>query len=602
MVNTAMIQCFVDIFMNVAETNTDVFSPEISALTRTIFNLCTVILAAFAYAYVKAYSSDDSKNDVYQKITDIIVWFFLISFVLLGIANIFNGWLSYIDENGAFQNGPLYLMNYLIPLILLGCVLFTAVRRKNTYTRSQFIAIIFFLVLVLLGVVVEFFLQYSTLTVMFGVALAILTVQLSLETPDYKKLIASMAQLQQTNIEVQKAKDAAIEANHAKSDFLARMSHEIRTPMNAVVGMNELIMKSTNDVTIKEFAFDSYQAANNLLNIINDILDFSKIESGKMTLIEDDYKLANVLKDEYTIFSFKAEQKNLTLIFNIDESLPGVLFGDSVRIKQVLTNLLNNACKYTDKGSVVLNVSCVEKSDGYITIRYEIKDTGRGIKKEDIGRLYDMFERLDERNNRGIEGTGLGINIVKHLLTMMDTKLEVESEYGVGSSFSFNLRQKIVDEKPMGDFHDVQDDKNSESQKKKDKILAPEAKVLVVDDNIVNLKVFTGLLKVTKIQVVQANSGEEALKCTMNEKYDIIFMDHMMPLMDGVEAFGKIRAQENGMNRDTKVIVLTANAIKGVEEEYRKIGFDDVLFKPTSQQSLIDAMYKFLPPEKIADE
>lgn len=592
MVNTAMIQSVTDIFMNVAETYTDIFPTQIAGWSRTIFNLLTVILTYYAYAYVKAYSVEKTITRK-QKIMDVAVGILLISFLLLGVFNLFSGVVSYIDDEGVFHNGPLYISNYIVPLILLIFILITAIDRRKYYTKEQFKAIIFFIILVLAGVAMEFLLNYRTLTIMFGVSLALLIIQLSLETPDYKKMNDTMDALKETNIEVQKAKEAAEKANRAKSDFLARMSHEIRTPMNAILDMNEMILKESEDSAIKEYAHDAYRSANNLLNIINDILDFSKIESGKLDLILDSFCTDDFLREEYTIFSFKSEEKGLALIFDIDKNLPSKLLGDNVRIKQVVTNLLNNAMKYTDEGCVTLKVSLVKAEENTADILFEVIDTGRGIKEDDMSKLFMAFERIDEKNSRNIEGTGLGLNIANILLELMNSELKVESTFGKGSRFYFTLPLEIVDPAPLGIFNVVSNKKIEETEKKIELFYNPELKILSVDDNMVNLKVFVGLLKKTGARIDTAKSGKDALELTLNNKYDIIFLDHMMPEMDGVETFQRIRSQENGLNTDVPIIVLTANAIKGSKEEYLNIGFNDVCYKPTKQEELYSTLIKW---------
>ena len=592
MVNTAMIQSVTDIFMNVAETYTDIFPTQIAGWSRTIFNLLTVILTYYAYAYVKAYSVEKTITRK-QKIMDVAVGILLISFLLLGVFNLFSGVVSYIDDEGVFHNGPLYISNYIVPLILLIFILITAIDRRKYYTKEQFKAIIFFIILVLAGVAMEFLLNYRTLTIMFGVSLALLIIQLSLETPDYKKMNDTMDALKETNIEVQKAKEAAEKANRAKSDFLARMSHEIRTPMNAILDMNEMILKESEDSAIKEYAHDAYRSANNLLNIINDILDFSKIESGKLDLILDSFSTDDFLREEYTIFSFKSEEKGLALIFDIDKNLPSKLLGDNVRIKQVVTNLLNNAMKYTDEGCVTLKVSLVKAEENTADILFEVIDTGRGIKEDDMSKLFMAFERIDEKNSRNIEGTGLGLNIANILLELMNSELKVESTFGKGSRFYFTLPLEIVDPAPLGVFNVVSNKKIEETEKKIELFFNPELKILSVDDNMVNLKVFVGLLKKTGARIDTAKSGKDALELTLNNKYDIIFLDHMMPEMDGVETFQRIRSQENGLNTDVPIIVLTANAIKGSKEEYLNIGFNDVCYKPTKQEELYSTLIKW---------
>lgn len=591
-VNTAMVQSFVDIFMNVSETYTDIFGTFWPSISRTVFNTLTVILTYFTYAYVKAYSKDQEKFNG-QVVLDILVWILLGFFSLAAIVNLFTGIISYVDENGVYHNGPIYNINYVVPVILLIIILVTAIKRRRYFTKQQFGAIFFFIVLVVMGVFLEFLLNYTTLTTMFGVSLALLIVQLSLETPDYKKMTGTMEELKRSNEEVEKARDAAEAANRAKSDFLARMSHEIRTPMNAVLGMNELIIKECDDSTIKEYAKDAYTSANSLLNIINDILDFSKIESGKLAIILDKYDMAGMLREEYTILSFKAEDKGLGLIFEIDPSIPSKLFGDSVRIKQVVTNLLNNAIKYTDKGMVTMKASLESKQGKLAMIRFEIIDTGRGIKEEDLGKLFDKFERIDEKNNRNIEGTGLGLNIAAMLLQNMNSELKVESEYGKGSRFFFTIPQEIINDEVIGKFEIVDSSKEAVKEEKQELIYCPNLKILVVDDNMVNLKVFEGLLRKTGAQITKATSGQKALEYTKTDKYDIIFMDHMMPGMDGVETFHAVRSQECGVNSDTPVVVLTANAIKGSYEEYLGYGFDDVCYKPTTQKDLNEKLIRW---------
>ncbi len=408
---------------------------------------------------------------------------------------------------------------------------------------------------------------------------------------DDDRLIAKQkAELEERQKELTKAVNEANRANNAKSDFLARMSHEIRTPMNAIMGMNELILKEAKEDSVKGYAGDAYRASKGLLEIINEILDFSKIESGKMELVEDNYRLGNFFGNLYTLFGLRAEDKNLALVFEVDETLPRKVFGDEKRIRQVLVNLLSNAVKYTEKGTVTFKALCEKKTDRDVYIRYEVIDTGRGIKKEDMGKLLEAFERIDEKDNKNIEGTGLGMNIAVKLLEMMGSKLEIESEYGKGSSFAFTVRQEIVDELPVEDYRNNLEEKESAN---KNLFVDSTKTILVVDDNAVNLKVISALLRETKMTIVQKNSGKAALDATAKEKFDLIFLDHYMPEMDGMETLEKLKNQ-NGPNGDTPVIVLTANAIKGATEEYRNKGFSDVVFKPTTQKELNRVLWKFL--------
>lgn len=378
-------------------------------------------------------------------------------------------------------------------------------------------------------------------------------------------------------------------ANQAKSDFLARMSHEIRTPINAVLGMNEMILRESREVEIKKYAIDIKASANALLALINDILDTAKIESGKLEIIPAEYALDSLLNDVANMIYVKAKDKELAFMLDIDETVPSGLYGDDVRIRQVLINLLSNAVKYTEKGSVTLRLSAtVEGNEA--ELRFSVSDTGIGIREEDMPRLCAAFERLDEEKNRNVEGTGLGMNIVVELLALMDSKLEVESEYGKGTTFFFTLRQPVVESQPIGNF-----EKRSSALYQEEayevSFVAPTVKVLVVDDNDINRRVFKGLLKQTMVQITEASSGFECLELVKKERYDMIFMDHMMPGMDGVETLHRMNELTENECRGVPVIILTANAIVGAREKYLEEGFHDYLSKPI-QSAKLEAVIK----------
>lgn len=385
--------------------------------------------------------------------------------------------------------------------------------------------------------------------------------------------------------------------NKAKSAFLANMSHEIRTPINTVIGLDTMILRETKDSEIKKYAKEIKNASTMLLSLINGILDSSKIEAGKMELIPAEYSLKQLIFDVRSMTKTAMEAKNLEYIFDIDESIPDKLFGDDVRLKQIIINILTNATKYTEKGSVKLTIK-QKKDDEKFKLFISVKDTGMGIKEEDIDHLTDSYQRLDEGKNRHIEGTGLGLGLVTGILELMNSKLEVKSTYGKGSDFYFTVEQSVVDSMPIGkiDFEnmEVEDDVEYETS-----FIAQDASILAVDDNPMNLMVFEQLLKDTKVKVTKAGSGIEALNLTKKEKYDIIFMDHMMPEMDGIETFKRIKNQEDGLNNDTVVIILTANALQGAREEYLNIGFDDFLPKPIQPEILENAVMVYLPKNKI---
>ncbi|MBE5881458.1 MAG: response regulator [Lachnospiraceae bacterium] len=401
-----------------------------------------------------------------------------------------------------------------------------------------------------------------------------------------------------TNKKLTELKEMADAANKAKSNFLANMSHEIRTPINTVLGMDEIILREATDVQIKSYAENIRDAGTTLLSLVNDLLDFSKIECGKMEILPVEYEIANVLTEVINMIEIKAANKKLEFKAIVAEDMPYLLFGDEIRLKQVITNLLTNAVKYTEEGSVILKVDWKEAGDSSVSLIVSVIDTGIGIKEEDLSRLFVSFERIEERRNRNIEGTGLGISITKELLELMNSSLNVRSEYGVGSTFSFTLKQGIRDRKPVGKFREKYAYSNEKSKKYRTTFVAPNAKILVVDDNSMNLSVVEGLLKNTTIQVDCANSGAAALELCNDLKYDIIFMDHMMPYMDGIETLKNIKAATDGPNIDTPVIVLTANAVSGAKEMYLQEGFVDYMSKPIQGKRLEEKIVEFLPEDK----
>ena len=393
----------------------------------------------------------------------------------------------------------------------------------------------------------------------------------------------------------------AIAASEAKSSFLSNMSHEIRTPINAVLGMNEMILRECKDDNVIAYSQSIRIAGNTLLGLVNDILDFSKIEAGKMEIIPVDYDLSSVINDLVNMIQTRADEKGLVLSLDFDKGIPNALYGDEVRIKQIITNILSNAVKYTEKGSVVFGIS-YEKDEAdkdSIYLNVYVKDTGIGIKPDDMEKLFSEFERIEEDRNRHVEGTGLGMNITKSLLEMMGSSLKVESVYGLGSRFYFSLKQRVVSWEPLGDYETSYKEAVKGHNKYKEKFTAPDADVLVVDDNQMNLVVFSSLLKQTKVRIDMASSGDEGLSLAYDKKYDIIFLDHMMPEKDGIETLHEIKAQKKNPNLKTPVICLTANAISGAREEYLSEGFDDYLTKPISPARLEDMLINYLPDDKI---
>lgn len=386
--------------------------------------------------------------------------------------------------------------------------------------------------------------------------------------------------------------------SRAKSEFLANMSHEIRTPINAILGMNELIMRESTEKQILEYADSVRSSGNSLLSLVNDVLDFSKIESGKLEIVESTYDTASFLHDCYNMFVERAKKKGLELKIEVSPQIPAKLRGDEIHIRQIVTNLLSNAVKYTEKGSVTFSVSGEQGEMGYL-LSIEVKDTGIGIKEENLDKLFSQFTRVDLNHNRSIEGAGLGLTITKQLTDLMHGNIQVQSIYGLGSSFRVTIPQKVADSSPMGDFHKSYRDIDRENTRYRRSFEAPGAKVLVVDDVQTNLKVIVGLLKQTHIQVETAISGFQCLEMAARQRYDIIFLDYMMPEMNGIETFERLRQTENSPNRDTPVVMLTANAVTGVKEQYLEAGFADYLSKPVSSEKLERTILKLLPPELV---
>lgn len=387
--------------------------------------------------------------------------------------------------------------------------------------------------------------------------------------------------------------------SESEKRFFASMSHEIRTPINTIIGLNEMILREAVTSEVAENARNIQGASKMLLSLINDILDLSKLESGKMEITNVSYETGIFFSDIINMIWIKAKEKGLEFHLDIDSSMPSMLCGDEVRIKQILINILNNSVKYTKEGSVTLSVRCDRVSVNRVRVYYTISDTGMGIKKENIPHLFDAFQRVDEEKNRYIEGTGLGLNIVKQLVDLMGGEISVNSVYTRGTTFLVTLEQDIIEEKALGMFTLESHAKTGEASRYKQSFTAPKAHLLIVDDNEMNLLVATKLLSATQIQIDTAGSGEECLKLTQLKHYDGILMDHLMSGMDGIECLHALRTQTGGMCRETPVIALTANAGSDSQLLYQKEGFSGYLAKPVNGLLLEAAVMKMLPGELV---
>ena len=411
------------------------------------------------------------------------------------------------------------------------------------------------------------------------------------------------------NSQLEKAIDDAVAAGKAKSQFFAQMSHEIRTPINAVIGMNEMILRECRDAAIIKYAQNAHAASEALLSLINDILDFSKLESEKMELVEETYQLDDLIRTLINMIKFRAEKKNLDFRVNVNENIPNELFGDSTRIRQVVVNFLTNAVKYTKVGGVLFSVDMelgldddgTKRQQGEVLLKFSVKDSGIGIRDEDKSKLFKDFERFDAKQNKNIEGTGLGLAITAKLVKLMNGKIEVESVYGEGSTFTVLVPQKVIGRKGVGRFEERVKAEKPKTDTYRVSFVAPNARILVVDDNEMNLLVATSLLKATQIQVDTAMSGMSALKKMAEIKYDIIFLDQMMPSLDGIQTLHLAKDMKENKSPNAPMIALTANAVSGAREMFLKEGFNDYLSKPIDAVALEKMLAEYLPKNLLQE-
>lgn len=576
---------------------------QLNTILNTLYFVSVALLGYQMMYYDLLFIYQDVKKNVFIRFNR---WFVGVYFLML-IFNMFTGYFFYFSQDGEYVKGPTYLAVYIVPSYFVICssiFLLCNYRKFRTWQRASIIIFAFFQ---LCGLALQMLVFPDTLLALFMSSLGLMMMLFTMETPDYQKLKVTIEELSATKKvaeeakeEAEKAKEIAQNANRSKSDFLANMSHEIRTPINAVLGMDEMILRDCEDSQILEYAEDIKRAGGMLLSLINDILDFSKIESGKMDIIPVDYDLGILLNETVEMVRPRANEKSLELVMEISPDTPTHLNGDEVRIRQIITNILTNAIKYTNKGKVTLTVSGKQLSEEKTELYVSVKDTGIGIRKEDIGHLFESFTRVEESRNRNIEGTGLGLSITMRLLNLMGSRLEVDSTYGEGSDFYFYLEQQRKDNQVVGeDIKKYCKKAKGIKGELSNEFYAPLARLLVVDDNKVNLKVFKGLLKNNNMQIDTAMNGKECLELMKENHYHIVFLDHLMPDMDGVETLNQAKMLKNSKSQDAVMIVLTANAVSGAREKFLQEGFDDYLSKPISLPLLKEMILKYLSKELI---
>ena len=509
-----------------------------------------------------------------------------IIYIIFLVINLKNGCISlYSYELKKFVHGPLFapvgngfpIFAFLLSVISFG---FNYKKLNPRYRKAIFTVI----AIVASGMVLQPLINSTISVTGLFASLGLFILYLTVETEDYRKLVAA-------NLSLEEAKKAAQQANDDKSIFLANMSHEIRTPLNAYLGLNEMILAESREEQTLEHAKDMKIAGNALLSVINDVLDISKIEQGDIGIAETPYHLTECLEDINVIISARAKEKGLTFIMDVDENLPEHLIGDGTRIQQVLINILNNSVKYTDRGAVVFSLRG-EILEDEISLRAQISDTGIGIRPDDLGHLFERYKRADLDKNKNVEGTGIGLTIVKNILDKMQGEIKVLSNYGMGTVTFVSIPQKIYGEETIETQKVAL---RSTTKSMVDTLDVWEKSILIVDDNEMNLKVLGGLLSSTKAKVVAEPGGEEALAILKKKKFDIVLTDAFMPQVDGEALLLEVKSDPNHLNYDTPFVVVTADALANSEAKYLAMGFDAYISKPIELSRLKEILKKFMP-------
>ena len=573
-------------------------SHRLNLIVRTVYYAATTVNAYHLMRYVEAYVQVDApKFDAFNRFLLGSSFIVLILNIMPGIS----GFFFVVPMDGGLIRG-LYntLWRSVYVFYFMAMAVWLQLTNKKYYTaKSQFMVMNILGLTLITACVVQYMFVRTILITNAVQAIILFVTFFYYEAPSYRKMLTVEKELEESRERAEQSARITNAANRAKSDFLANTSHEIRTPMNAILGMNEMILNETRDPEIRQAAMDIRKAGNHLLSIINNILDISKIESGKMELYNADYHLWQMLKDIEEGNSETISEKGLEFVLNVDKTLPEHLYGDEDHLRQVIMNLIDNAVKYTSSGRITLKVAGKMRPHERVKLTISVSDTGIGIRQEDLGKLFLSFERVNLNETQSIQGAGLGLTLVRYLMELMGGAVWAESEYGKGSVFTFELTQQLAQEGFTGTIEEYETaQKNSAAQHEEQDdnrpFTCPDAQILVVDDTPVNLVVARGMLNATEAQVTTCESGEECLELLKSNHYDIVFLDHKMSGLDGIETLHMAK-EIDGPSRLSAYVALTANSGTGLRDEYISYGFNDYLPKPIKSEAMKKILSRYLP-------
>ncbi len=571
----------------------------INLTVRTAYYAAINLNAYHMMRYVQAFVRVEDK--AFDRFNNILLYSSFAVLLLNLLPGTRGGFFFVISEEGGLNRGPYNtLWRSVYVLYFVAMALWLQITNKKYFTmKSQYIVLNVLMALLILANVVQYLFIRTILFSYVAATIVLFITFFYYETPTYRRMNTVEKELEASRILAEHSTRIANAANRAKSDFLANTSHEIRTPMNAILGMNEMILKESKDPEIHHASMDIRRAGNHLLSIINNILDISKIESGNMDLYRTDYHLWQLLMDMEEGNFEAIHDKGLNFVLDIDKELPEHLYGDEDHIRQIISNLIDNAVKYTQQGSIILKVTGDKVSDSRVKLTISVSDSGIGIRHEDLDKLFNSFSRVNLNETQSIQGAGLGLTLVRYLLELMRGSIKVESVYGKGSKFTVELTQQLAQEGFQGTIAEYEKMLENAlevmpSPEDDRPFTCPEARILVVDDTPVNLVVARGMLKDSLARVDTAEGGEECLKLLKSTHYDIIFLDHKMPGIDGIETLNRAKSLD-GPSRLSAYIALTANSGTGLREEYMSYGFNDYLPKPIKSDAIKKLLAKYIP-------